>query len=660
MLASLQNLVSEKRTNNLPDEFQLISLSGAFVKSRKKNQKMDPAESPTVLPSEEKKAETLVENGSSSNGNEATEKPSLPTITIPAPAAPAPKQHRKHRRTSSEDLGRTYQQMHPGYYNQGYPPSQISYNGHNPSAGSLMNGVPLQHPSYSSPEKQMQQQQQMQHTPPPGGSGHHQRVRSWSMEQGSPYQYPPSPGYPMQYPQAFSAAGNPLVPMFNDPNMPPMGAPHQQPQYNGSGSSSSSSRRKRREHRRTHSTPSYGSVNMFDPSGTPPPGPPSGPPPPLPSGRNKRDFSPRSEIMKLTVGSMGSSQRQHRQHHGSVSPKRSPQRSPTAPMVPVHAQSPFLTASESGMRVSFSPASTPRRVYGMNGEDDAAAAALFGGSPAMPYMPTDSDRFGGEAVFSAQSKKHSHRKSPSNRMHMRQKSAQLFMEDIKGQEQTPSCRDIFWLMFFVFHIIGIVYLGNLYGPEAVQFHDEVPEDSSVTIIYNNVIYVACLSGCFAVTISALTLLLMSALAKQMVQIALIIAIALSFAWGTIGIGLSPKMVVPATGVIALALSVAYAFIVWDRIPFASANLDAALHGIKANPGSIVIAFFFQFLALGWSIYFTYVAVGVYDAMEDGTIDIGSAPDFKILMYCALAVSYYWTLHVFLVRSFLISYYACWK
>jgi hypothetical protein len=278
-------------------------------------------------------------------------------------------------------------------------------------------------------------------------------------------------------------------------------------------------------------------------------------------------------------------------------------------------------------------------IYGMDG------GPAF--NPNAPLAASGRNDTGGEAVHLAQ-KKSKHRKSPSSRkMHMRQRSAQLFMEDVKGVEQLPACRDIFFLLLFVFHLLGIVYLGNTYGYEALRFHDETDSDTSVTIIYNNVIHLSIISGFVAIVISALALALMTAVARKIVQIALILTITLSFAWGTIGIGLSPKKVVPATGIIALALSVAYTFIVWDRIPFAAANLNTALSGINANPGAVFMAFFFQFLALGWSIYYTYVAVGVYDAMEVGDIDL-TFRGMKVVVYVALGISYYWTLHVFLV------------
>jgi len=222
------------------------------------------------------------------------------------------------------------------------------------------------------------------------------------------------------------------------------------------------------------------------------------------------------------------------------------------------------------------------------------------------------------------------------------------MENVKGTEQLPSCRDILFLLLFVFHLLGIIYLGRTYGNEALRIHDESSEDneSSVTINFTNMIYIAALSGLFAIVISGFTLLLMTNVANKIVQIALVLSITFSFAWGTIGIGLSPKKIVPVTGIIALAMSVAYAFIVWDRIPFAAANLNAGLTGILANPGAVFVSFIFQLLALGWSIYYVFVAFGVYDAIQEGEIK-ESFQGIGWLYYCLLGISYYWTLNVFL-------------
>ncbi len=400
---------------------------------------------------------------------------------------------------------------------------------------------------------------------------------------------------------------------------PPSGPPFPpQAQYNGS-------RRKRKAgvHRRVQSfdTMSHMSHGSFG----------AELPPTVPSVRSKGEFSPRSEIMKLTAGFRSSSP-------VSASPTNSIRHVPLSPQTSNHGRySPRPPLSRRDLEAGGG------RVYGTS--DDVAFHSFGGESPL-----TGSSRFGlgGEAVFAAQSK-NKHRRTSSRKMHMRQKSAQLFMEDVKGSQQIPSCRDIIFLMLFVFHLLGIVYLGNAYGYEALRYHDDVDTDYSVTIVYQNLVFVCLLSGVFAILISAIALLLMMAVAKKIVQIALILTITLSFAWGTVGIGLSPRKVVPATGIIALALSVAYTIVVWERRKFHGANLYASLTGIRANPGAVIIALFVQFLALAWSLYFTYVAVGVYDAVEIGDILLPSHAA-KVLIYCALGVSYYWTLQVFLVSS----------
>jgi hypothetical protein len=143
---------------------------------------------------------------------------------------------------------------------------------------------------------------------------------------------------------------------------------------------------------------------------------------------------------------------------------------------------------------------------------------------------------------------------------------------------------------------------------------------------------------------------MTMIVRKLVQVSLILTIALSFAWGTIGIGVSPKNVVPITGIIALTLSVGYAFVVWDRIPFASANLMAGFHGVRQNASTVLVAFAFQFLALIWSIFFVFVVIGVYDAVLNGHLSISQ--NATTFVYTMLFVSYFWTYSVFYVSRLL--------
>ena len=225
-------------------------------------------------------------------------------------------------------------------------------------------------------------------------------------------------------------------------------------------------------------------------------------------------------------------------------------------------------------------------------------------------------------------------------MHMRQRSAQLLMQDIKGIPQPTQCRDVLFVLLFLFHLVGISFLGTTYAWESTE------RDQAVTLSYHNVVYMACFCGAFAVVVSTITLVIMMTITKRIIQLALFLTIALSFAWGTIGIGLSPRNFVPITGIIALALSVGYAFVVWDRIPFAASNLHAGLRAVRANMGTVLVAFVFQGIALGWTIYFTFVVIGVYDALDVG--DLVLSQNMEVVVYALLGMSFYWTFHVLMV------------
>jgi hypothetical protein len=295
--------------------------------------------------------------------------------------SPARNRNFNHRRTLSEDCGLRFEDGNP---QNNYPPSQISY-----SLGSGGGVAKTGDPSTGTKGR-------IDSSAPPG----HHRVRSWSGNHHFPQVHPSylaSPGA-----GAYSPSGNMYVPIGAVGQGQGQFAPAQ---YSGS-------RRKRKDggHRRVQSysdTLSYGSFPGEVPAA------PVGPPPSLPTGRN-RDFSPRSEIMNLAGG------------FRSSSPTGSLHAVPHSPQSSVRGMDPRLG-------FSFGPPLAPRdvengsgRVFGMNGE---AIGGSFGGTSAV--ASSSRSGIGGEAVFMAQ-KKTKHRKAHSSRkMHMRQKSAQLFMEDVK-------------------------------------------------------------------------------------------------------------------------------------------------------------------------------------------------------------------------------------
>jgi Plasma-membrane choline transporter len=341
-------------------------------------------------------------------------------------------------------------------------------------------------------------------------------------------------------------------------------------------------------------------------------------------------------------GSLGRNQqlKTSRNTQGSFSP-RNELRKMFKDLSPVQSQrkgASNMTGGRVGSspRIPFSPKSTPNVIH-----PTMIPSSMITQSIRMP-----SPGGGGEPanIFIGVPSRESNRKKQ-----IRQQSAQQFMEQIKGVEQSLKCRNVAFLLLFVFHLVFVgVYLGEKFVNEAFIFHDPAANPGMVTILYHNLLFVAMLSGAFAIIASTMLLCAMTIFARNFLQISLITIITLSFIWGTLGVGLSPKTVVPVTGIIALGLAVAYTFIVWDRIPFSATNLSSALSGIRAFPSTVFLAIFMQVITLGWFIYFSLVASGLYNAIQDGKLALPKNAVFPC--YILLGLSFYWTYQVFHVST----------
>jgi len=93
------------------------------------------------------------------------------------------------------------------------------------------------------------------------------------------------------------------------------------------------------------------------------------------------------------------------------------------------------------------------------------------------------------------------------------------------------------------------------------------------------------------------------------------------------------------------LSACYAYYVWDRIPFATANLQTGITAVKSNMGLLAVALISLVFAFGWTFWWllTYMAISFnYDGGGDG----GDGEDEVQLMNGGLVflllVCFYWT------------------
>lgn len=181
---------------------------------------------------------------------------------------------------------------------------------------------------------------------------------------------------------------------------------------------------------------------------------------------------------------------------------------------------------------------------------------------------------------------------------------------------------------------------------------------NIHVDYSNAFQLSCISALYAASLSALLIGMMMILGKALIPTTLCLTVIVCIAFSTIGIALSPYSFVPIIGIIALALSIGYSIVVWDRIPFAATNLDTALCGVKCTADVLVVGMIMMVAAFFWTITWTVAFLGVYDHyLDDLTGDDGDKliEWTGVLIYGGMFTSYIWTLTVFMVSAFFLSF-----
>lgn len=183
----------------------------------------------------------------------------------------------------------------------------------------------------------------------------------------------------------------------------------------------------------------------------------------------------------------------------------------------------------------------------------------------------------------------------------------------KGEKQESKCRDAWAALLFYAQFIAIAVVAGWLGVPAIQ--DGSYNDASTTTgsgtDYTGLIYASLIAGGSSLVLSALSLSVMSACPKFLIQISLLFSLALSllvvvvsFFYGNVVGGIF--------GIIFFLINVCYACAVWRRIPFAAANLTTGLTAVKRNAGSFVVAYLITLLMFGFTALWMTATVGVYD------------------------------------------------
>lgn len=168
----------------------------------------------------------------------------------------------------------------------------------------------------------------------------------------------------------------------------------------------------------------------------------------------------------------------------------------------------------------------------------------------------------------------------------------------RRQNAPKMYQDVIWAIAFVAHLIVMLVVIS------IGFQSNVSMDSGE---YGPLIGIVCLTGVASVVASLLSLSFMMNNAIILVQVALIFSVCTSLAIGIAGF-MTGSLLMGILGLMSFAIGICYAMVVWNRIPFAAANLSTALTAVKTNLGLVVISLAFTSIAFGWTVIW-FLGVG---------------------------------------------------
>jgi Plasma-membrane choline transporter len=196
-----------------------------------------------------------------------------------------------------------------------------------------------------------------------------------------------------------------------------------------------------------------------------------------------------------------------------------------------------------------------------------------------------------------------------------------------GQPQSKACRDWFWGVLFLLQLTVVIVLAIMgvvnmikEGSEWLPYNDDDnPKNDdgsgggSANMINGAAVFFFLTLVTVVVIISALMMkLLLGTLSQMMIQISLIVS-PLCFALTFVVALITFNIPLAFFSLFMSAFGVFYAWGVWHRIPFATANIGIAMAALDANHGVWMLAYAMTFKAYVWTMIWccTFLQVFVY-------------------------------------------------
>jgi hypothetical protein len=182
---------------------------------------------------------------------------------------------------------------------------------------------------------------------------------------------------------------------------------------------------------------------------------------------------------------------------------------------------------------------------------------------------------------------------------------------------------------------GVVDLAG-HGSERISYID-----------YVNVIQLVCVASGYASFFSIFALGFMMMLSRNLLQAILVFTVVVCSLWSVLGLALSQYFFIPAIGILALAISAAYTWVVWDRIPFAATNLNVALKGMRGTLDIPLLGVCNLVATFAWTICWICAFFGASDYLWN---EEELSNDLMVVVIIFFFFSYYWTSQVIKVSQ----------
>jgi len=244
-------------------------------------------------------------------------------------------------------------------------------------------------------------------------------------------------------------------------------------------------------------------------------------------------------------------------------------------------------------------------------------------------------------------------------------------DDTNQQQQSPQIpeyRDAPFAIAFLLHAVVVVVCSIAWGFSALKQQQQQPSSDEDDYDNNNqedgnnnssgnaenvynlsgLIWLSLITCLVSLGISAMSLKVMMHHAEILIQGSLIGSCCFLVLFAILFF-IDNEIVIGTVWTVCSLFTAYYAKCVWNRIPFAAANLRTALSAIQTNAGVCVLAYGIAIVAMVWTVIWSLAVIGV--SFKESTCSGGSSTGdvcqlhMNAVSIVCLILSYFWTSQV---------------